>query len=122
LTDALREIADFGLRFIMHELESRSFRLNFFSGKLILRSLAMSRVIAEVHWDADQPFRVIDEIPSQATELATLELEHDLEDEERDATPEVNQIFDRAVSLQPTSPRPIVVAVEDRQVRFFAQN
>ena len=81
----------------------------------------MSRVIAEVHWDADRPFQVISAIPSRAREIATLELEHDLADEERDALPQVNQIFDRAVSLQANSARPIVVSVEDKQVRFFDQ-
>jgi hypothetical protein len=79
----------------------------------------MSRVIAEVHGDADHPFRVIPTLPSRVRELDTLELEHDLVDEERDATPEVNEIFDRAVALQPISARPIVVSVEDKVVKFF---
>jgi hypothetical protein len=82
----------------------------------------MSRVVAEVHWDQDRPFRVIPEIPTQAREIDALELEHDLADEERDAVPEVNQIFDRAVSLQPISSRPIVIAVEDKHVKFFDQD
>jgi hypothetical protein len=81
----------------------------------------MSRVIAEVHWDADRPFRVIPAIPSRAREIATLELEHDLADGEQDAMPQVNQIFDRAVSLQANSARPIVVSVEAKQVKFFDQ-
>jgi hypothetical protein len=79
----------------------------------------MTRVIAEVHGDAEHPFRVISAIPSQVRELDSLELEYDLVDEERDATPEVNEIFDRAVSLQPASVRPIVVSVEDKLVKFF---
>ena len=81
----------------------------------------MSRVVAEVHLDKDRPFRVIPAIPSQAREIDTLDLEHDLEDEERDALPEVNQIFDRAVALKSNNGRPIVVLVEDKHVKFFDQ-
>jgi len=81
----------------------------------------MSRVIAEVHWDADRPFRVIPAIPSQVREIGTLELEHDLGNADRDAMPEVDQIFDRALALQTNAARPIVIAVEDTHVRFFDQ-
>ena len=80
----------------------------------------MSRVVAEVHWDAERPFQVIPEVPEQAREIGVLDLEHDLT-EERDPTTEVNQIFDKAVALQSRSARPIVVSVEDTQVRFFDQ-
>jgi hypothetical protein len=48
-------------------------------------------------------------------------LNHDLADEERDAMPEVNQIYDRAVALRNNSARPIVVLVEDTHVKFFDQ-
>lgn len=82
----------------------------------------MSRVIAEVHWDADRPFRVIPAIPSQAREIDELKLDHDLADEERDAMPEVDQIYDRAVALRTNSARPIVVLVEDTRVKFFDQD
>lgn len=81
----------------------------------------MSRVIAEVHWDADRPFRVIPEIPNEAREIDELELDHDLADEERDAMPAVNQIYDRAEALRTNSARPIVVLVEDKHVKFFDQ-
>ena len=80
----------------------------------------MSRVVAEVHWDAERPFQVIPAVPEAAQEIGVLELEHDLT-EQQDATPEVDQIFDKAVALQPRSGRPIVVSVEDTQVRFFDQ-
>jgi hypothetical protein len=68
-----------------------------------------------------RPFRVIHEVPLQAREIDTLELNHDLADEDRDALPEVDQIYDRAAALQPNSTRPIVVLVEDTHVKFFDQ-
>jgi hypothetical protein len=83
--------------------------------------LVVSRVIAEVHREATRPFRVIAALPSQAREIDTLELSHDLADENQDAMPEVEQIFDRAAALQPSSDRPIVVLVEDTHVKFFDQ-